>query len=203
MFYWHIITINKDELIYKFFQAQQLAPSEHDWVLQLERDKKEINLQLSESQMKQMTKDQFKRIVKTKIEFLAAKSLEKIKNSHSKTKNLKLTSFTPQKYLLSKNLKISEVQTLYKLRNNMIDVKESFKYSYRNDMWCKMCRLFQETQQHLLDCPKIRLRLKGIVKFESISYNMIFGSIMNQEKFAKSYKLILDAREDIMNEQEK
>ena len=109
MFYWHIITRNEDELLYKFFAAQKLAPSEHDWVHQLEKDKVDINLQLSESQIKKMTKCQFKKIVKVKIESLAAEWLEKTKNSHSKTKNLKLKSFSPQEYLLSRNLKICEV----------------------------------------------------------------------------------------------
>ena len=56
MFYWYIITRNEDEFIYKFCAAQKLPPSEHDLVLQLEKDKVDINLQLSESQIKKMTK---------------------------------------------------------------------------------------------------------------------------------------------------
>ena len=82
MFYWHIITRNEDELLFKFVKAQKLAPSKHDWVHQLEKDKVDINLQLSESQIKKMTKFQFKKIVKVKIESLAAECLEKTKNSH-------------------------------------------------------------------------------------------------------------------------
>ena len=81
---------------------------------------------MSESEIKKMSKCQFKKIVKTKIEKLAAEYLKKIRESHSKTENLKLKSFSPQDYLLSKSLNISEIQNLYKLRNNMIDVKESF-----------------------------------------------------------------------------
>ena len=188
-------------MLFKFVKAQKLAPSKHDWVHQLEKDKVDIKLQLSESQIKQMTKCQFKKIVKMKIERLAAESLEKTKNSHSKTNKLNLKSFSPQKYLLSRNLKICEVQNLYKLRNNMIDVKESFKSSYKNNMWCKMCHLFIETQQHLVDCPQIRQKLEGIVEFGKLNYNMIFGSIKNQELFAKNYTLILKAREDIIEKQ--
>ena len=56
----------------------------------------------------------------------------------------------------------------------MIDVKESFKSSHMNNMWCKMCHLFKETQRHLFDCPKIREKLEGIVEFRKLNYNMIF-----------------------------
>ena len=83
----------------------------------------------------------------------------------------------------------------------MIDVKESFKSSYKNNMSCKMCHLFIETQQHLVDCPQIRQKLEGIVEFGKLNYNMIFGSIKNQELFAKNYTLILKAREDIIEKQ--
>ena len=136
-----------------------------------------------------------------KIEGLAAESLEKTKNSHTKTQNLNLKSFSPQEYLLSRNLKICEVQNLFKLRNNMIDVKESFRSSHKNNMWCKICHLFKETQQHLVDCPQIRQKLDGIVEFGKLNYNMIYGSIENQELFAKNYTLILNAREDIIEKQ--
>ena len=198
MFYWHILTRNENELLYKFVAAQKLTPSEHDWVVQIEKDKKELNLKMSDSEIKKMSKRQFKKIVKTKIEKLAAEYLKKIRESHSKTENLKLKSFSPQDYLLSKNLNISEIQNLYKLRNNMIDVKESFKSSQRDNMWCKTCFLFKETKQHLVDCPQIRDKLNGIVKFEQLQYNMIIGTLKNQEIFARNYTLILNAREDII-----
>ena len=83
----------------------------------------------------------------------------------------------------------------------MIDVKESFRSSHKNNMWCKICHLFKETQQHLVDCPQIRQKLDGIVEFGKLNYNMIYGSIENQELFAKNYTLILNAREDIIEKQ--
>ena len=146
-----------------------------------------------------MSKDQFRNIVLHKVEKLAIEYLVNKRNSHSKTKNLDIKTFTPQEYLLSKNLKISEVQNLYKLRNKMIDVKDNFSSSHTNNKWCKTCFLFSETQQHLVDCPTIRQKLKGLVKFENLTYNMIFGSTKNQEIFAKNYTLILNARQDIID----
>ena len=43
------------------------------------------------------------------------------------------------------------------------------------------------------------LKLIIILNFENLNYNMINGPIENQEIFAKQYTAILNAREDIMN----
>ena len=80
----------------------------------------------------------------------------------------------------------------------MIDVKENFKTSYTKNAWCRTCFLFKETQHHLLDCPPIRSRLNGIVEFEKLKSTMIFGKIEHQEKYAKSYTLVLSARDELL-----
>ena len=72
--------------------------------------------------------------------------------------------------------------------------------NFENEMWCRGCFLFTETQHHLVDCPAIRDKLRGLVKFEELSYNMIFGSTNNHEKFVKSYTLILAAWKDIVGD---
>ena len=96
------------------------------------------------------SKDQFSRIVKRKTEEFAARQLEKVRDTHSKTKNLKFDGFKPAKYFFSKNLTTQEVQTLFKLRTRMINVKGNYSSSNTNNMWCKLCLLFTENQQHLI-----------------------------------------------------
>ena len=81
----------------------------------------------------------------------------------------------------------------------MIDVKENFKSGNTNNMWCRTCFLFKETQQHLLDCPELRMKTKHLVQFSDIEYEMIFGTIKEQETITKSYQIILEARNDILN----
>ena len=69
-------------------------------------------------------------------------------------------------------------------------------------MWCKLCLLFTETQQHLLECPVIRIKTKHLINFIDFSYDMIFGNIGNQETIAKKYQIILKARDDILESNE-
>ena len=81
----------------------------------------------------------------------------------------------------------------------MIDMKQNVKRGNENNMWCKICHLANESQQHLINCPPLHTKLKGIVKFESLKYDMIYGTLKEQEKFAQNYTIILNARQDILD----
>ena len=112
--------------------------------------------------------------------------------------NLNVQKFEPQDYVISKHLSISEVQNLFKIKNSMIDVKENFKSGHEN-MSCRLCFRTSESQQHLLDCPKIRERLNGVIKFEDLKIEMAFQSLKNQELLARNYTIILNARKDMLS----
>ena len=198
MYYWQILHKDEDELLSKFFTVQKYSPSEGDWVCQVQKDMSDIKLDLSEAVIKSLSQFQFRNLVRKKIDIFAIDYLK----SKRKTKSMKLdiVKLEPKNYLLSKNLSITEVQTLYKVRNSMIDVKENFKSSHEDNMWCKTCLLFTETQQHLIDCPKIREKLRGLVKFSNLSIDMAFQSLKNQEEFARSYNMVINARSDIISQ---
>ena len=82
----------------------------------------------------------------------------------------------------------------------MVDVKGNFSSAHSNNMWCKLCFLFPETQQHLLECPVLKIRTKNIIDFKEAEYQMIFGNLKNQEKIAKIYKILIEARKDLLEE---
>ena len=149
MFWWHLVNLDKKELLHKFYVAQKMNTNKGDWVEQLEKDKKELNLDWSDDEIKTFSKEQFRRVVKQKTEIFAANHLEGVKKS--KTENIRFDGFKPAQYLMSNNLTNDEVQTLFKLRTRMIDVKENFKTANNDNLWCIVCHIFSETQQHLMN----------------------------------------------------
>ena len=68
MFYWHLLNKDQEELLYKFLAAQQLSTSKNDWIQQVRKDMNEINLELNDEKIKNMSKNMFKNIVKRKKE---------------------------------------------------------------------------------------------------------------------------------------
>ena len=151
----------------------------------------DLDLQLEDEEIKCFKREQFRNIVKNRLEKFAAKYLLQLKKSHSKTEHLRFNGFKPAEYLMTRNLTSKEVQTLFKLRTRMIDVKGNFSSAHTNNMWCKLCLLFTETQQHLLECPVLRLKTKNLVDLKEADYQMIFGTLKNQEKLLKFTKFLL------------
>ena len=62
-------------------------------------------------------------------------------------KNLKL-----QPYLKSQNITKENAQITYKLRTRMADFKSNFKNG-NDDLLCKMCKIYDSSKKHILECP--------------------------------------------------
>ena len=181
MYYWHLMHLDENELIYKFYVAQSLRPGKNDWALQILEDKKDLNLDISDEEMKNISKTKFQKILQGRIKESAAKYLIKTQSRQSKTKHLKISDkFMPASYLSSKSLCTEEISTLFKLRSRTVDVKENNSSSHRDNMWCRTCYLFPESQQHLFQCTEIRSKFQ-MVDFMDLNYEMIFGNLQNQE----------------------
>ena len=68
MYWWHLVHIGPSEVLKKFYIVQKLNRSKDDWVCQLEKDKKELNLEWSDEKVKSFYKEQFRNIVKSRRE---------------------------------------------------------------------------------------------------------------------------------------
>ena len=198
MFYWSVLHRDENELLHKFLTAQQLSTSKTDWMHQVRKNISDLQLNMTDCQIAIMPKEQFKNKLKQKTEMLAVKYLQKLQHSHSKTNQLTIKNFTPSEYLLSAELNKEEVQTLYKLRNRMIDVKCNKKSYYKQNLWCKTCYLFPESQHHLMQCITLVDKLKDVISLKTLDYKMIFGNLQDQVKIAKCYTIIMKTRLDVL-----
>ena len=101
---------------------------------------------------------------------------------HTKSKYLRLFSPKPQEYLLSSKLNVEQIQTLTNLRTYMLsEAKLNFKGSNTENIWCSVCKLFPESQEHIWNCYLIRKETKTIS--ERCCYNHIHGTLEQQEGF--------------------
>ena len=199
MYYWQILHSDENELLYKFYLAQSLRPGRNDWVLQIVQDMSDIDLRMSEEEIKKTSKTKFKSIIQTKMNVCIKSYFQKIQAKQSKTSHLKITeNFKPAKYLSSRKLNPSEIRTLFRLRSRTISVKDNHSSSYKANMSCRTCFLSTETQEHVFLCAEIRRKLPDMT-YDEVNYQMIFGKLEDQEKFTKIYHLMLEARTDMMS----
>ena len=145
-----------------------------------------------------MSKIKFKQFLQLKIEMKLRREFEQKRMSHSKSKFLGLFKSKPQRYLLSLNLKIREIQTLVNLRTYMLsDAKLNFKHSFGQNIWCSACKLFPESQEHIFSCFKIRKELSGEVNFNDVKYEDINGSLTKQERIAQVYTKMIQVKQNL------
>ena len=199
-YYWHILKRDTDELIARIYKAQTLKQEKNDWVSLVKKDKENLEINMNDDDIKLLTKSQFKKLIKNKLEIFARKEFEELKkNKHSKSKFLNMFSSKPQSYLLSRKLNLLEIQTLFKLRTRMADVKNNFKNQNSENIWCITCKLFAETQEHLLQCNVIKNMFIDHSNFNSCRYSFIYGTLEEQELAAKVFTLIFEKRKDFTN----
>ena len=123
----------------------------------------------------------------------ALKNLNRIKQNHSKGKELEYSYLEMQRYLRPSQINITQQEaiTIFRLRTRMTNVKANFKGKY-DDLSCEICKQEDETQQHILKCEKID-------KERSPEYNEIFGeNVEKQVEIAKVFNEKIKRRNRIL-----
>ena len=199
MYFWHILHLNDNELVKKFYIAQSLQPVKKDWAIQIKEDISDINLSLREDDIKRLSKEEFQKILKTKMKAHVTEYFLNVQAQKVKTKNYVIDgSMKPASYLFSDKLTVSEIQTLFKLRSRTVNVKGNHSSSFKNNMQCRICLKSTETQDHILNCEILKKNTEYLQQ-ESLKPEMIFGSLEDQEQFTKIYHILLLKRNELLN----
>ena len=146
MFLWTILEKSDTELVKQVYNAQKLQPVKNDWYLQIQQDLKDLNINLSEDDIKSLKRERFKTLVKKSVREQGEIYLSKLRMNHSKSKNL-VGRFSLQDYLTCDQLNIQEKQLLFKFRTQTYDCKANYRRMYEPNLSCLMCGA-EDTQEH-------------------------------------------------------
>ena len=154
---------------------------------------------MTDEDIQELSKAKFKNIIMKKIENHALAELNKLKMKHEKSDYLNSSSFKTAQYLVDEKFSKSEAQLLFKLRSKTLNVKMNFSQMYSDNL-CRVCKLFPESQSHLLQCPDILPKLKLLSNSEKIEEKYIYGDIDKQLKVVKIYMKVLEIREELLED---
>ena len=195
MFLFYILKQDPHSIINRFFESQKNHETSKDWVSTVRRDLREIQIDLSFEEIKLLKKQEFKKIIKQKIETNAKKKLEEKKSNHSKVMNLKHGYFGIQKYLKQSKMQISveERQLIFKLRSRVTNVRMNYKGMYEE--WsCQVCHEENETQEHILqECKIMNKNDLEKIEYEKINH----GHVEEMLKIARKFKRNLQIRDKL------
>ena len=81
-----------------------------------------------------------------------------------------------------------------------MNIKVNFPKQH-DDIWCQVCKLFPESQAHLLNCPEIVLELNLVSDVnEKLDEKMIYGDTHDKLKIVKIYKQIMETRKTMLEQ---
>ena len=156
----------------------------------IKEEKIKYEIDLSDREIAKMSKNQFKRYVKNKVEKFAFSHLVSLGENHSKSQkiiqSMKSNKFTTQPYILSLQLTNEQKILLFSLRTKSYDVKASFKKKYSGNMTCRSCNLVDsyEDLEHLIKCSVLNDNKHSLAELNTED---IYGSIEDQTRFIKFF----------------
>ena len=150
--------------------------------------------------MKEKTKSQAKEYIKKKIYSKTFENLKDIQRTHSKIKNIRYDHYKIQNYITNPKLKYEEASLLFALRSQTVkNIKCNLKSFSQNDKMCPLCMKSEDTQEHCLQCPKLK-NVQDKVK-NHIDYNHIFSNCeVEQKAVAALFFTILETRQRLIQE---
>ena len=176
MFLKSILEENPDSLIYKFLKLQLETPTRGDWASSCQNNLRDLKINLSLEEIRDMTKKQFNIILKESIskrafEYLIAK--RGIKGQEIHYSELKMADYLQPGY---ENLTITEQRSIFSIRNRMIDIPGNF--SSRNNI--EKCRCGKEEfMEHLYTCEYLS---KDIETNKPIFEKIFENNIVEQKR---------------------
>ena len=115
----YILNLDENDLLYRFFKTQLKFPVKGDWCNTVKDDLKDLDIDLTFDQIKEMKKIPFKKLVRKKANEAALKYLNNLKNTHSKLDNLTFNKLQIQPYLNTRTIYPPMAQQIFKWRTRM------------------------------------------------------------------------------------
>ena len=181
----YLLNTSENEMLSKVFRSQLDQPVQFDWSEQVKADIIDFKIGLSLADIKQTSKNAFKKLVKTKALVYEYNRLMLAKQKHSKIDNLSYTKLDMQNYFKLENINAEEARTLFMYRTRMAKYGENFR-GQTGPVSCPLCGLHLDSQVMAYNnCLVIKqnISLEGNYSdiFKNIISNNLVKSLVNIE----------------------
>ena len=196
-----ILQRDRNEMIAKIYEAQKLKPSPGDFINLVKTDFETIGLEMNEQEIRQISKQKFKKIIKSKITNAAFTYLKSLQSNHSKMKNLRYERFEISKYLNSPMFSKNNRCLLLALRTRTLrGIRSDFPGLYKDNL-CPLGCGEQDTIPNILTCKVIsQYHNSDSVTQEKVQYDDIFSdNIQKQKQITELFEKLLDIRDRLMS----
>ena len=184
MYLHSILQKDEGELVKNVYNAQKDDVSPGDFCELVEEDKIQIGLNMTDIEISGINKQQFKKIVKTKIRQAAFEFLKNLQKNHSKMSGINYEAFEMRSYMNSPLFNCDSRKLLLALRMRTV---EGIKNDFRGQFVNTICPLVgcneKDTLENLLTCNAITTQLTSDnIATSDIKYLDIFSSAVIKQR---------------------
>ena len=189
MFLKDIMDEKENSLVRQFYELQLRKPIKGDWASTCAENLEELKIRLSNNEIRNMKRNQFKNILNMKINELGFRYL--LKKRGKKGQEVEHFTLRMADYLAPNNsgMTIEEKQQLFAIINRMVNISYNFPQNKTVDL-CYCGEL--ETMEHIYHCKLLNK------EDPIISYNQIFnGNIGEQVTILRRFETNMKKREQM------
>ena len=160
-----ILEDKEKSTIQRFLMLQFENPSKGDWASSCMQDLKDLEINLSLKEIRDMSKYEFVKLIKNSIHKKAFEYL--IRKKGSKGQEIEYTELKMAEYLTPgyENVTIKDQRNIFAMRNRMVAMKENFKNGKQAEKCA--CGLL-ENMKHVYTCTFLNKEHKTDIKYEEI-----------------------------------
>ena len=167
----YLLRQDEKSIIYNFLMNQLENPLPNDWINLIRKDLIDLEIEIEIPEMREISSEEFKKIVNQKTENAAFKYLMTLKETHSKMSKLSYKKLEMKQHLKAEaKLTKNETNFIMNARSRSLNVKDNYKSAYKADeLFCRGCldKTLVESQAHLLYCEALNTNaLSNIVTEE-------------------------------------
>ena len=146
----HILNLDFSDPVSRLFEEQRSLPEEPNWANEISKIMEKYGIEMDVGSIRDMSKDSWKKRIKQAVrgwwfDHLKTESMQKKKCSH-----VHFEKFSMQSYF--NKLSASDARMVFRFRSRMVKCRVNMKSSHKVD-WCRVCGGFEETQDHVVNCP--------------------------------------------------
>ena len=200
IFFQYILQQPEGSLIQKVLAAQRDNTSKGDWVALVKKDIEELELKISDADIKAMTKCQLKKVLKEKGSKTALKHLKQKAEKLVKAKDLEYNKLEMAKYLTAENCNpnIEDKINAFKIRSRMAHTAANFPKRFGSSNCRLGCQNMIENYTHIMNhCDALKID----EKLDDIEINNVFNSDVNKiNDISQKISKVIKARTKIIDE---
>ena len=173
----YLLTLDRKEMLSRFFWCQWSENKKHDWTYQVRQDLADLSLPLDLNIIKSKSKFGWKNLVKQKARLFEVQELSRENTNKSKTCKLKYNKLQMQRYLI--DLISVEAKIVLKYRLRMSQYSGNFKGG-RPTLRCPLCGNHDDEQDLSFRCQKVITGINNNSVYEDIFQTKVTKSVVDK-----------------------